>query len=127
MRTTIHGICMATMLICSAQAHSQQTLVGKYEGKFRFYAAAASDYIYIPAALEITRAADGKVAGSFEILRYQCRDKYSVEGTYQGNKLTLQVAKGSIMDCGGQSLTLTAEGTRMRGTLAASEIDLSRD
>ena len=126
MRTAIRGICIAAILTCSAQAHSQETLVGKYEGRYRFYATAAAEYIYIPADLEITRAADGKIAGSFEILRYQCRDKYSVEGTYQDNKLTLQVSKGSTMDCGGQSLTLSAEGGKLRGMLAASEIELSK-
>ena len=114
------------LLLCSLEAHSEQTLVGKYEGTYRFHPAAASNYIYIPAALEITRAADGKVAGNLEILRYQCRDNYAVEGTYQDNKLTLKVAPSPVLECGGQSLTLTAEGSKLRGTLAASEIELSR-
>ena len=114
------------LLICSAHAYPQQTLVGKYEGSFRFYAVAASGYIYIPAALEIARATDGKIAGNFEIQRYQCRDSYPVEGTYQENKLSLQVAKGRIMDCGGGTLTLTADGNKLHGTLGTSEIEFSR-
>ena len=126
MRRAILGIVVFALLLSSAVAHAQQTLVGKYEGGFQFHSPAASGLVYIPAGLEISRAADGKVAGTFEIFRYQCRDRYAVEGTYQDNKLSLQIAKGSIMDCGGGVLTLVAEGSKLSGRLGASEIELSR-
>ena len=126
MRMTIRGICTAALLACSAQAHSQQTLVGNYDGSFQFYHREGSGFISIYVSLEITNVAEGKVAGKLQLERGICRGDYSVDGTYEANKLALRTGKGSTADCGNVPMVLALQGNKLIGTYGTSDMELSK-
>ena len=114
------------LLLYAAALSAQQALPGTYEGRFFFYSPEAGREVPIPAGLVITQAAEGKVTGKFQVFKYLCQGDYSAEGTYEGNKMTLKVGKGTTVDCGGGTLVLALEGNKLVGKLGRSDIELDR-
>jgi hypothetical protein len=113
------------LLLYSTGVPAQQGLVGTYEGVAHFFAPECGCQVPVPVALHIAQAAEGKVTGTYQIFRYFCRGDYSAQGTYEGNKMTLQTSKGHA-DCGGSTLAVVLEGSRIFGKIGQSDIDLQK-
>ena len=124
MRTHLIAIGIAVFL-CSPCSYAQESLVGTYKGSFAASVAGGRS-INVGVSLDISTAADGKIAGKMIHFGGQCRGEYAAAGTYEGAKLDIKVAEGVVKDCGKYSVIVTAQGNKLVGTLGKYNIELSR-
>ena len=123
-RTHLAGIGIA-LLACSPFSYAQQSLPGIYKGSYDVVISGGRS-INVGVSLEILTAADGKITGKMIHNGGQCRGEYTAAGTYEGAKLDIKVAEGVVRGCGNYPLIVTAEGSKLVGTLDGKKIELSR-
>ena len=123
-RSHLAGIGIA-FLVCSPCSYAQESLAGIWKGSFNVMPPSGRSF-NLGVSLEISSAADGKIAGKISHLGGSCRGEYAAAGTYEGAKLDIKVAEGAIRGCGNYALIVTAQGDKLVGMLGSNKIELSR-
>ena len=113
MRNHLVEVGIAAFLF-SSLSFAQESLLGTWSGSFEVVTA-TSRRINIPVRLEITSAENGKLAGKVTRGDGPCRGENSVDGTYDGTKVEVNVAEGAIRGCGNSTMNLSAQGGKLAG------------
>jgi len=121
-RCAVLGI---AILLCPALSYSQQSLIGTYEGGW-IYDAGYRQYRN-SVIIKISSVDNGKVSGKLTLPAYSCNGEYSLEGTYQDNKLELRTGEGARFDCGKETLVLVVQGNKLVGKYASHDIEFSKE
>jgi len=125
MRIRTLGIGIA-LFSCSTLSYAQQELIGKYEGNWTVAAGSHSGGFPNWGTLKIVSAENGKLSGTFTVGNLSCRGEYSIEGSYQDNKLEMRVGQGAMRGCGGELLMLVVQGNKLVGTYSTYAIEMAK-
>jgi hypothetical protein len=120
MRSLALAVALACVLL-STQSNAQQELLGKYEAIQAGYNQLGGATQYW--TLEITAVENGKLTGTMNVAKFECRGDYPIEGSYRDNKLEMRTVEGRRAGCGNVPMVLVLEGNKLIGTRAGAPIE----